>query len=162
MEGFQENQFGNIAVRLEAHSLKFQYNDGGRKAAGYQGKTGDCVCRSIAIATKMPYAYVYMLLNEQTQQQRITKRQPNRGSARTGIYKTTIRRMMEMLGWKWTPTMQIGSGCKVHLRDGELPMGRLVVSVSKHMVAVVDGVIQDTHDCSRRGTRCVYGYFSKD
>jgi hypothetical protein len=151
-----------MAVLLEVHSLKFQYNDGGRKAAGCQGKTGDCVCRSIAIATKMPYAYVYMLLNEQTQQQRITKRQPKRGSARTGIYKTTIKRMMEMLGWKWTPTMQIGSGCKVHLRDDELPMGRLVVSVSKHMVAVVDGVIQDTHDCSRRGTRCVYGYFSKD
>jgi hypothetical protein len=132
VQRFQKNQFGKIAMRLEAHSLKFQYNDGGRKAAGYQGKTGDCVCRSIAIATKMPYAYVYMLLNEQAQQQRITKRQPKRGSARTGIYKTTIRQMMEMLGWKWTPTMQIGSGCKVHLRDGELPMGMLVVSVSKH------------------------------
>lgn len=142
--------------------MKFAYDDGGRKAAGFQGKTGDCVCRSISIATKLPYAYVYMLLNEQAQQQRITKRQPKRGSARTGIYKTTITRMMEMLGWKWTPTMHIGSGCKVHLRDGELPKGRLVVSVSKHMVAVIEGVIHDTHDCSRRGTRCVYGYWSKD
>jgi hypothetical protein len=141
--------------------MKFQYNDGGREAAGYKGKTGDCTCRAIAIATGMPYAYVYMLLNEQAQEQRITKRQPKRGSARTGIYKKTIKRMMEMLGWKWTPTMHIGSGCKVHLRDGELPMGRLIVSVSKHMVAVVDGVIQDTHDCSRGGTRCVYGYWSK-
>ena len=55
--------------------MRFEYNDGGRKAAGYQGKTGDCVCRSIAIATKMPYAYVYMLLNEHAQEQRITKRQ---------------------------------------------------------------------------------------
>ena len=111
--------------------MRFEYNDGGRKAVGYKGKTGDCVCRSIAIATKMPYAYVYMLLNEQAQQQRITKRQPKRGSARTGIYKTTIRRMMEMLGWKWTPTMAIGSGCTVHLRRDELPTGRLIVSVSK-------------------------------
>src|SRR5580658_7360676 len=153
--------FGRMIPRLGARRMKFEYNDGGRKAAGYQGKTGDCVCRSIAIATKMPYAYVYMLLNEHAQQQRITKRQPKRGSARTGIYKTTIKRIMEMLGWKWTPTMQIGSGCKVHLRASELPMGRLVVSVSKHMVAVIDGVIQDTHDCSRRGTRCVYGYWSK-
>jgi hypothetical protein len=65
--------------------MKFQYNDGGRKAAGYQRKTGDCVCRSIAIVTKMPYAYVVMLLNEHAQQQRIIKRQPKRGSARTGI-----------------------------------------------------------------------------
>lgn len=142
--------------------MKFQYNDGGRKAAGYQGQPGDCVCRSIAIATKMPYAYVYMLLNEHAQEQRISKRQPKRGSARTGIYKTTIKRIMGTLGWKWTPTMKIGSGCKVHLRDGELPMGGLVVSVSKHMVAVIDGVIQDTHDPSRRGMRSVYGYWRKD
>jgi hypothetical protein len=142
--------------------MRFQYNDGGRKAAGYKGKTGDCTCRAIAIAAQMPYDYVYDLLNENAQQQRITKRQPKRGNARTGIYRTTIKRVMELLGWTWTPTMQIGSGCKVHLRDGELPPGRLIVSVSKHMTCVIDGVIQDTHDPSRRGTRCVYGYFSKD
>ena len=45
--------------------------------------------------------------------------------------------------------MHIGSGCKVHLRDGELPSGRLVVSVSKHMVAVVDGVIRRDAICLR-------------
>jgi hypothetical protein len=66
---------------------------------------------------------------------------------------------MKQLGWMWTPTMQIGSGCTVHLRADELPPGRLVVSVSKHLTAVIDGVIHDTHDCSRRGTRCVYGYW---
>jgi hypothetical protein len=44
-------------------------------------------------------------------------------------------------------------------RNGELPIGRLIVSVSKHLVAVVDGVIHDTHDPSRAGTRCVYGYW---
>jgi hypothetical protein len=36
--------------------MKFQYNDAGRSAAGCQGKAGDCTCRSIGIATKMPYA----------------------------------------------------------------------------------------------------------
>ena len=51
---------------------------------------------------------------------------------------------MESLGWKWTPTMQIGSGCTVHLRADELPSGGLVVSVSKHLTAVIDGVIHDT------------------
>jgi hypothetical protein len=55
--------------------------------------------------------------------------------------------------------MQIGSGCTVHLSADELPSGRLVVSVSKHLTAVIDGVIHDTHDPSRRGTRCVYGYW---
>jgi len=48
------------------------------------------------------------------------------------------------------------------LRAGELPMhGRLVVSLSRHMCAVVHGVIHDTHRPCRLGTRCVYGYFIK-
>lgn len=109
----------------------------------------------------LSYQSVYDLLNDHASNQRITKRQPRRGSARTGIYKNTIRRVLESLGWTWTPTMRIGSGCIVHLRDGELPRGRLIVAVSKHIVAVIDGVIHDTHDPSRDGTRCVYGYWRK-
>lgn len=141
--------------------MKFQFDDGGRAAAGYKGKTGDCTCRAIAIASGLPYQTVYDLLNDRSSSQRITKRQPRRGSARTGIYKRTIRRVLEELGWTWTPTMAIGSGCTVHLRESELPRGRLIVAVSKHIVAVVDGVIHDTHDCSRDGSRCVYGYWRK-
>jgi hypothetical protein len=55
--------------------------------------------------------------------------------------------------------MQIGQGCKVHLRADELPPGRLVCNVRHHLVAVIDGVIHDTHDYLRGGTRCVYGYW---
>ena len=77
------------------------------------------------------------------------------------VKRKWFRDYMAGLGFSWTPTMGIGTGCKVHLRDGELPQGRLVVSVSKHYVAVIDGVIFDTHDCSRNGTRCVYGYWQK-
>src|SRR5580700_3900540 len=111
--------------------MRFQFDDGGRAKAGYRGKTGDCVCRAIAIATEMPYQAVYDLLNEHSGQERITKRRTKRGSARTGVHKITTRRVLDNLGWKWTPTMQIGSGCKVHLRSDELPRGRLVVSVSR-------------------------------
>src|SRR5580658_3569686 len=121
--------------------MRYEYNDGGRKAAGYLGKTGDCTCRAIAIATRKLYQEIYDLLNDNAKLQRITKRMPRRGSARTGVHKVTIRRIMDLLGWEWTPTMAIGSGCKVHLRQGELPMGRLIVCVSRHMVAVIDGVI---------------------
>lgn len=40
----------------------FQYNDGGRKDAGYKGFTGDCVCRAICIASGLPYQKVYRRL----------------------------------------------------------------------------------------------------
>lgn len=92
-----------------------------------------------------------------------------RSSARGGVYKVTCRKLLEGLGWIWTPTMGIGTGCRVHLADGELPDGRLLVSVSKHLTCVVDGVIYDTHDPQRepvivegeqiQGGRCVYGYW---
>ena len=68
---------------------------------------------------------------------------------------------MRSLGFVWTPTMGIGTGCTVHLRADELPNGRLVVAVSKHYTAVLDGVIHDIENPSRDGTRCVYGYWSE-
>lgn len=141
--------------------MKFVYNDGGRADAGFKGTTGDCVCRAIAIATERPYKEVYDLINEFAKSERTGKRKRGKSNARTGVYKSTIKKVMEHYGWEWIPTMHIGSGCTVHLRDGELPKGRLVVNVSKHSVAVIDGVINDTYDCSRDGTRCVYGYYRK-
>lgn len=33
---------------------------------------------------------------------------------------------------------------------------------SKHLTCVKDRVLYDTYDCSRDGTRCVYGYWSKE
>lgn len=141
--------------------MQYQYNDGGRAEAGYKGKAGDCVTRSITIATGKPYQEVYDAINALAAMERQSKRKRGKSSARTGVYKGTVRKYLELLGWQWTPTMHIGSGCTVHLRADELPPGRLIVSVSRHTVAVIDGVIHDTHDCSREGTRCVYGYWSR-
>ena len=141
--------------------MKFVYNDGGRAAAGYKGTAGDCVCRAIAIATERPYQEVYDLINEYAKSERTGKRKRGKSSARNGVYKETIRKVMAHYGFKWIPTMQIGQGCKVHLNENELPAGRLVVSLSKHEAAVIDGVLNDTYDCTRDGTRCVYGYYVK-
>jgi hypothetical protein len=142
--------------------MQFQYSDGGRAAAGYRGIAGDCVTRAIAIACELPYKTIYDQINSISKQfERLGKRKRHNSSAADGVYKPTTRRILEALGWTWHPTMQIGQGCKVHLRAEELPTGRLIVQVSKHTVAVIDGVIYDTHDPSRGGTRCVYGYWSK-
>ena len=57
--------------------------------------------------------------------------------------------------------MLVGQGCKVHLKEDELPKGTIICSVSKHLTCIKDGVLYDTYDCSRNGTRCVYGYWYK-
>lgn len=139
--------------------MKVIITDGGREAAGFKGKAaGDCVCRAVAIAAQLPYREVYDLINQLNIQfpPRGTKKQ---SSARTGCSKKIIDKLFDHLGWKWTPTMFIGSGCQVHLREGELPMGRLVANCSGHLVAVIDGTVHDIYDSTRNGTRCVYGYW---
>ena len=138
--------------------MKFVEDDGGRAAAGFKGLAGDCVTRSIAIATAQPYREVYDELNWLATKER-PRNGKGRSSARDGVHRVTYHRYMLALGWFWVPTMQIGSGCKVHLKKKELPNGRLVVRVSKHITAVIDGVIHDMHDPQREGTRCVYGVY---
>jgi hypothetical protein len=138
--------------------MKYEYNDGGRSEAGYKGSTGDCVVRAISIASQRPYEEVYELVNSYASNE-YKSRVSKKSNARTGVRKNTVRKMMQDLGFVWTPTMKVGSGCKVHLVESELPEGRLVVQVSKHITAVIDKVIYDTYDPSRDGTRCVYGYW---
>ena len=157
-----------IDFRKEYYTLDYKYNDGGRKNSGYQGRTGDCVTRAISIVGDLPYQKVYDDLTNLTRHIRLTSNakwtynaSPEEDTARTGVKKDVYKKYLLDLGFKWTPTMFIGKGCKVHLRQGELPMGKLIVEVSRHLVAVIDGVMNDTHDCSREATRCVYGYWQK-
>lgn len=141
--------------------MEFIFDDGGRAAAGFKGVTGDCVCRSIAIATERPYKEVYDKINEFAKSERTGKRKRGKSNARTGVYTNTIKKVMSYYGFEWVPCMRIGQGCTVHLKADELPKGRIVVSLSKHNATVIDGVLHDIYDCSRDGTRCVYGYFIK-
>ena len=108
--------------------MHWVFDDGGRAAAGFKGKTGDCVCRAIATATERPYKEVYDLINQFAKSERTGKRKTSKSNARTGVYTATIRKVMDFYGWEWVPTMKIGQGCKVHLNESELPDGRLVVS----------------------------------
>ncbi len=141
--------------------MQFIYNDGGRKEAGYTSKAGDCACRAISIAAQIPYQQAYDLINEFSARERKSKGKSGRSSANSGVFSATLQRVMASLGWKWTACMGIGTGCKIHLNASELPMGRIICRVSKHYCAVIDGVLFDSHDCSRNGTRCVYGYWQK-
>jgi hypothetical protein len=158
------------ATALASEGTPWIYNDGGRAAAGFKGKTGDCVTRAIAIATKKPYQEVYDAMwaslrgyassHRDYVARGIQRGEGRRGTTpRNGVSRKVFEPYLKSLGWKFTPTMYIGSGCKVHLRADELPGGRLIVSVSRHLVAVIDGVVHDIRDCSHNGARCVYGFY---
>lgn len=159
--------------------MKVVFDDGGRAAFGYKGKApGDCVCRSIAIVTGRPYIEIYARLNNGSVDERYSRGPTARSGIRTS--RRWFKDLMKELGFQWVPCMAIGTGAKVHLWGEELPMGRLVVKVSRHLTAVIDRVIHDTFDPQRDAhvmelngatnsldprvthrisRRCVYGYW---
>jgi hypothetical protein len=70
--------------------MDFVYNDGGRAAAGYKGRAGDCVVRAIAIATQKPYQEIYDAINALALAERAHR--DRRSSARSGVGRTTYER----------------------------------------------------------------------
>lgn len=147
----------------------FIYDDGGRADAGFKGTTGDCVTRAIAIAADLPYREVYEALGSGAlgdrtimakYELRYGAQARRHASPRDGVSRRVYDTYLKSLNWWWTPTMHIGSGTTVHLRPDELPGGRAICRLSKHLCAVIDGEVHDTHDPSRDGTRAVYGYWT--
>ncbi len=133
-------------------ALEYKYNDGGRSKYYRAKNVGDCVVRATAIATGRDYKEIYNIFKEAIG-----------GSPRNGVSKKICRQVIGQLGGRWVTCMKIGSGCKVHLAPNEIPMDkRIIVSLSKHLVAVINGVINDTYEPSRDGERCVYGYWIFD
>lgn len=127
--------------------MEFKYNDGGRSNY-FKGNAGDCVTRAIAIATGLDYKEVYDTIKDLLQH-----------TPRNGLKKNETRDIMEYFGFTWVPLMTIGGGCHYHLKADDLPNGTIVVKLSHHLSCIKDGVINDTFNPSRDGTRCVYGYW---
>lgn len=141
--------------------MEFIYNDGGR-ANYFKGKNvGDCVVRAICNATGKDYKEVYDAINALSKNERTGTRKKDKSSSRDGVYKSTYKKYLESIGWKWISCMGIGTGCTTHLSSKELPNGILIVQVTKHLTCIKNGILYDTYDCSREGTRCVYGYWIK-
>jgi hypothetical protein len=138
--------------------LVWRYHDGGRVAAGYRGRARDCAARAIAIATGLEYAAVYRSLAEAAQLER-TPLLRGRNHPRTGMRKSTIERFLKALGWRWIATHSAGARPRRRLNGLDMPAGRVIVALARHVCAVVDGVIYDTHDPSRGGRRLVYGFW---
>jgi|SaaInlStandDraft_1057018.scaffolds.fasta_scaffold226022_1 hypothetical protein len=155
-----------IKITKVPKSLQWVFDDGGREAAGFtkKAKEGDCVVRAVAIAAESGYKKVWDDFTAMNAKTRLTKRtcKSSKENADSGVFtnRKAFKDYMKALNFDWVPTMKIGSGCTVHLRQRELPTkGRMVVIVSGHAVAVINGVVHDTYDPCRGGMRCVYGYW---
>jgi hypothetical protein len=149
-------------------------DDGGRRrsgiarAGGRKDAVGDCVVRAISIATGKPYSEVHAAITVRIVRHRYSGSVDNawdkyarrRGGVRAfdpdhGCNDKVFGPYIESLGWNHVTPKD-----RVHLRADELPRGRLIVSISRHLVAVIDHVIHDTHDCGRAGRVRVQSYWT--
>ena len=162
-------------------TLGFQHNDGGARAAGYTAKSAnDCVIRAIAVATGLDYKTVQADLMDRarafadkyagqtrngkpTKNARIAAHYVKKNfNVRQRVHKEIYEPMLRELGFQWTPQMDIGTGTTMHVAAGELPTtGTYILKVSRHLTVLIDGVINDTFQCDRDGSRAVYGWWTK-
>ena len=64
--------------------MQWRYDDGGRSAAGFRGRTGDCVVRAIAIACHLSYKDVYRAL-QRNQKVLLAEDRSRNSSPRYGV-----------------------------------------------------------------------------
>lgn len=135
----------------ELKTLGFNYNDGGRKEAGYKGDAGDCVTRAISIATGNGYEVTRKDLMRVTEgfkgksRSKVAKRVKS-NSVRNGVFKEIYRPYLEAIGWKRVGLQKFGDPKRYYMTTDDLPMGTVIVEMRKHLVTVIDHVVKDTWD----------------
>ena len=139
----------------------FKYNDGGRREARFQGTTGDCVVRSIAIAENMEKDYRWLFETLTKEQKKLDKGAGRVTASSKGskskcdgicvtIYEPFIRRVFGYFrdryteigvkgGWSGIPK----KGLYIVLIEHE--------SGSTHLTVVENDVIIDSWNCRKDG-----------
>ena len=154
--------------------MQLVINDGGRSKYFKAENVGDCVTRAICNATGKDYLEVYNRLKEMARRESTKRhRGHKKSSVRDGVFKETWKRYLKEIGWVHHSVTSIGDrSSRMKLTEEDLPMGNLIVQISKHLTNVKDHVIYDTYDCSRKEyydefgnlqvntERCVYGYWT--
>lgn len=140
--------------------FEFKYDDGGRAEAGFEGYTGDCVARAIAILTGKRYCAVYERLNVLTHYAKGYRRAYAHDGIALGIYRAYLL----FRGWRYVDLDRKSRKPKYLCVEDMPKVGRFLARVEMgkgdkhHVVAVINGVV---HDNSRKAKkpRRVLGYF---
>lgn len=151
-------------------SIDYIITDGGHAAAKMRGNGRNaCVPRAIAIALDLNYRETHTTLEAAQQEwattgrtSRAKRRAKGKTIAQEGVHKPVYTAFLAERGWHHVSLMEVGKQRDRNPRFVDLPTsGTIIANVSKHLVAVIDGVIHDTHDPTRGGRRTVYGYWIK-
>jgi hypothetical protein len=132
--------------------MELVWCDGGRASCGFVGLVGDCVVRSIAIATGGNYRDLYVAIGKASEK-----------TPRGGVATTIAAEFLSRLGWRYTE----GQG---RLFDAaSVPHGVVIVHLSfpdsprkGHFCTVIDHVIHDTWNPSDEEDYVINGFWTCD
>lgn len=116
-----------------------------------EGKTkaGDCVTRSIVMATDLSYEEVWGYFTQHEKQSG-----NKRGTADSGVDHRVAKTYLLRLGWRYT---ECPSGTKFIAAN--LP-AECIVNIPGHYAYVKNGIVYDTYDCRGKRKRRLDGYYT--
>lgn len=114
-------------------------DDGGRKAAGYSGKAGDCVARALAIVLDARDEYRALYRELADGEAAIGKPR----SARNGVSKKVYPKVFARHG---LAKVKLPSGGRPTYSEAYERYGDCIVSTARHVAAITGGALRDTFD----------------
>ena len=132
--------------------IEYIYDDGGRKAAGYKGDTGDCAVRAIAIAADADYQHVYKAMCDAMQEHGYVasgnayrQKRKDGGKRKRGQLngKQVQQEVMAQFGFR---KVTLGAGERPTYTEAHARYGNCIVSTTRHVCALKGGALRDTFD----------------
>lgn len=116
-------------------------------------RCGDCVTRSIVMATGLDYEWVWESLTELKTKKKGQTVNKKRGTASTGVPHYISRNYLKSLGWKYIDCKDGEKFVKDNLPDV------CIADLPGHYVFVKNGVVYDTYDSRGKRKRKLEGYY---
>lgn len=107
-------------------------------------ETNDCTVKAVAIACNVAYRVAHKAMANQGRKNR------------QGSYVPNIHRAIESLGYKVERVETTAKTVTTLEKDSALRKGHFVAYISRHILAVKDGVVEDWSRGSRRRIESVY------
>ena len=121
--------------------IGYEFNDGGRSAAGYKGTAGDCVTRALSILISGGEGATYKdVYSEFSKRNKVFN---GKRSARDGVSPKVWESVYKLHG---LARIALPKSQKLTYTEAYSIYGDCIVRTTKHVSAIIDGRLQDIFD----------------
>lgn len=125
--------------------MEFHFNTGGREKYYKQVYVRDCATRALAIANNLDYKVAYKLMWKY-----------QNGTPRNGVSTKSTNRCLSDIGWDYHDIKSE----HIKINEFKFPNGIIICRIKGHVTTIINGIINDTWNCSKKNPEIV-GYWIK-